>query len=578
MTTPKEINDKLQELVDRGDFGKTFRFRDGQRYAIVKICWHILNKTKSNVIINAPTGSGKSIISIVTARLLTQGFGLTGYIIASDLGLQDQYMNDIDIFRFNWGCVKGVDNYSCSVNGKQFSIGECRSRGLGMDTIKKLDCYNFCDYLQSKQRAMDSDVTVLNYSYWLIQRNYTAKKELEKGVEESFPKRDFCLFDEAHKVDDIVQNHFAPRLTYKLIEVMEELNVFLAKNSLTRTEINKSELISSWNKIIKPQTEDVDIELLNFFKKTLVNYISFTPKIKNRISINYPFGKNIPLSWSKAVRNLEFLKDTHCKIEDYLTLANNETLVKTITTQEAIFNVLDDRSLIKYSLHEQSEFSVFLSATFGNCKQWAELTNTENYDIINVPVNWDWNKSPIFEVKGPRLNYTSKEENLPIAIKLIDELIDRHPNEKGIVHSGSYTFTETIIKNSRHKNRFITYKNSEEKREILEYFYKCTDAILIGPSLIEGIDLRDDLSRFQIFFKVPYRSLTDEYIKKKMKVDTDWYNWKTLIQFIQGLGRSVRNENDYATTYLLDGCFSDFIKKNLYLMDEIIIERIKNLK
>ena len=48
-------------------------------------------------------------------------------------------------------------------------------------------------------------------------------------------------------------------------------------------------------------------------------------------------------------------------------------------------------------------------------------------------------------------------------------------------------------------------------------------------------------------------SLGSEFIRKKMKKDYKWYVWKTTINILQGVGRSIRNKDDYAVTYLVDG-------------------------
>ena len=41
--------------------------------------------------------------------------------------------------------------------------------------------------------------------------------------------------------------------------------------------------------------------------------------------------------------------------------------------------------------------------------------------------------------------------------------------------------------------------------------------------MAEGIDLKDDLSRFQIITKVPYPNLGDERIKIRCNKDYIWY-------------------------------------------------------
>ena len=83
--------------------------------------------------------------------------------------------------------------------------------------------------------------------------------------------------------------------------------------------------------------------------------------------------------------------------------------------------------------------------------------------------------------------------------------------------------------------------------------------VLMGPSLTEGLDLKDSISRFQIIPKISYPSLSDKFIKVKMQINPAWYRWRTIISILQGIGRSVRHENDYAVTYILDACLSDLI-------------------
>ena len=62
----------------------------------------------------------------------------------------------------------------------------------------------------------------------------------------------------------------------------------------------------------------------------------------------------------------------------------------------------------------------------------------------------------------------------------------------------------------------MDYENSKEKAGMIDLFKKKENAILMGPSLLEGLDLKDDTSRFQIFFKVPYPNLNEPLIKAKL--------------------------------------------------------------
>jgi Rad3-related DNA helicase len=86
--------------------------------------------------------------------------------------------------------------------------------------------------------------------------------------------------------------------------------------------------------------------------------------------------------------------------------------------------------------------------------------------------------------------------------------------------------------------------------------------ILVSPSMTEGIDLYDELSRFQIIVKVPFPYLGDNFIKTKMNRVPGWYEWETAKTIIQASGRSVRHDEDYTMTYILDSDMKFFYTKN----------------
>ena len=78
----------------------------------------------------------------------------------------------------------------------------------------------------------------------------------------------------------------------------------------------------------------------------------------------------------------------------------------------------------------------------------------------------------------------------------------------------------------------------------------------------EGVDLKEDLSRFQILCKVPYPYLGDPIVKKRMNKFPDWYALKTAMTVVQSVGRSVRNSEDTAITYILDSDWKRFYRQN----------------
>lgn len=142
----------------------------------------------------------------------------------------------------------------------------------------------------------------------------------------------------------------------------------------------------------------------------------------------------------------------------------------------------------------------------------------------------------------------------------VNDIMNKHKNEKGIIHVTTYKQLEFIKNNISEDNRdrLIETKSGmqgDERAMVIKKHKKSTvslASVLISPSLIMGLDLKDEESRFQIVVKMPYGDLNDRRINAKMCKNNGWYNWNTLLRLIQACGRSIRSKDDYAATYILD--------------------------
>ena len=88
-----------------------------------------------------------------------------------------------------------------------------------------------------------------------------------------------------------------------------------------------------------------------------------------------------------------------------------------------------------------------------------------------------------------------------------------------------------------------------------------------------GVDLKDDLARFQIIVKAPFLPTKDPRIEKLMKDDFDWYANKMLCSLIQSCGRGIRSNKDHCITYILDGTIAQSIVKNKHKLPKYFLNR-----
>jgi len=142
-------------------------------------------------------------------------------------------------------------------------------------------------------------------------------------------------------------------------------------------------------------------------------------------------------------------------------------------------------------------------------------------------------------------------------------LVEVHPNVKGIIHTHTKRINAFLSDSLRDLgSRIVTYTDAKDRDQAVHTHTNSRNpTVLLTPGMTEGLDLKDDLSRFQIICKVPFPPL-DDYNKARMNSDPAWYQWRTALTLVQATGRSVRSNTDYAATYVLDSDFERFVAKN----------------
>jgi Rad3-related DNA helicase len=569
----QKIEDYIKEF--RLTFlGKEWIWRRGQKEAIKEIIDAYFDPDFDTVIVDAPVGSGKSILAMCSAWILTQE-GKKGYLLASDIALQDQYEKDFKHFNLSWGSIKGVDNYICNDNFDRNSMGTCRIKSLNP---YNMDCFGDCPYYRSRKLASDSNASLLNYAYWLSHMNYVNTVMSED--KQLFKPRDFTICDEGHKILDIVQNNYSPKIDTKTIEKIQKLTDFFSTykvQDLSYECICLKKLIQTlWIEENQDKLLNILEEIHEHFKK----YIGSIEKLKGRVKEDYP-KDNPPKEWREALWLSNWLIDIEYKFADYVDIirkTSTRNLVKNPQGEDTIvFNCLKESYLMHKYFHQWTGFRVFMSATFADPTDYLLSISLRGAKYIKMESSFDFSKSPIYFYNRRKMSYNHINDNLPWLCEQINDILDNHKGESGIIHSASYDLSMKIFQNLSIKNRkrVLVYNGTEEKRKTLELLKYSKDRVLIGPSLLEGLDLKDRWSRFQIFAKVPYLNLGDRFIKAKLAINPAWYRMKAIQNILQGVGRSVRSETDWAVTYILDGSLSDLIHNNRRAFPKEFMERIK---
>jgi Rad3-related DNA helicase len=178
-------------------------------------------------------------------------------------------------------------------------------------------------------------------------------------------------------------------------------------------------------------------------------------------------------------------------------------------------------------------------------------------EFLSLPSPFPTENRPIIELPVGPMNAKEIDNTLPKMAKVLEELLEAHPDEKGIVHCHTFKIANYLKDNVKSK-RLLIHDTANREEMLQRHMQSDKPTVLLSPSMSEGVDLRDDCSRFQVICKIPYPYLGDKVVKKRMNKWPGWYPLQTAKSIVQSVGRSIRSLDDHAVTYILDGQWRSF--------------------
>lgn len=436
---------------------------------------------KEYFFIDAPTGSGKSLINMTVANHMGSAYIMTPLKI-----LQTQYMDDFGDILVE---LRGRSNYRCP-------DGEPCNHGLCMSTDKKvseLDCYHECPWKIAIKEAEESPLTLFNFYSYICQNKYANRFQDARGA---------MIVDEAHNLVDILRGFFdiiikANSIEAKAIGFPEAETLSELVSWVNIEGLEKAKRLSE----LAPEDDEENEFKQIYFK---LNELSKDPR-------NYVMGRD---GDKYTIRRK--------KVGDFF----NECISPSGTIK------------------------IFSSATLFNYDTICDYLSIPMDKVAYIQAPW-----PMSKEQGPiclslaKIGVTHKSLSDPTTIrKLINnlELVtnELHPLDKGIIHTVSNNLRDLILEGC---SRGLRSRLTSD----LEEFHEMERGILIGASFFEGLDMPDDLCRFQVLMKIPIPSILDPLVKF-LGYEHQEIKDRVVTSIAQGYGRGIRNSEDYCTFYILD--------------------------
>jgi len=445
------------------------------------------------------------------------------FVLTITKSLQDQYTSlfpDIDI-------LKGKTNYICDVdNNVDVETAPC----MLLSKLKD-DCWakNRCLYYNARNKALLSKFAALNYKMFLALPNHLKRKN-------------FIICDEASELEDELIRQFSADIVY------EKLALFKIdfKALLTESNLKARAWINDLTNTVYSEIQDLNLKV--------------NKKQKS------------PTSFERS--KMQFLRNLHNSLSTVDSLWNECDYVIDKDAKKVSFTPLKAEKLGKYIFNFADKI-LLMSATIIDHKNFAKTLGITDYAYVEAECDFDPRKSPIYVSSKNSLNYKNLTNILPRICEQIKVISEQHKTEKGIIHTHSHEITSFIRSKLNNDKRFL-FRDTEAKNEtILKLHYESIQpTVLVSPSLTYGIDLKDDLARFQIIVKLPFPSIQNKRIKKLFEQDKNWYENKMLNTLVQASGRATRSKADFSVTYILDGNVVNVLKRAKDKLPKSFIARI----
>lgn len=547
------------------------------------------------IIIEAPTGVGKSDVN-VTAALYKKG----GTVLTTQKVLQDQYDESFQFVN----SVKGKNHFPCHQkddlencekgickfpNGKfckhYVSLEQIGIKNTGtMNETVFLESFSQkeeCSYYLQARIGEQSSFAVYNYAKYLT----TYLRDSDEGIPNRRQKN-LLICDEAHNLESALAEFTTLELSTedgKKCGNEQVYDDFLEIHSYWQNVKNKIDIFSSEYEEKCNSAVNKANRIFGILKKSYYNKIIDIGDEINEL-LESP-GQTTMDMWTKDFsefteleKNIAELKkvqeDLQQTLKEWLKfdIAGNDNFVLGDIKLEGENSDGTDKIIISLKpvfvkeiarkLFAGFDHVIFTSSTIHE-KFFKRELGIENAFYKSYPSPFKTENRLIYFDTRISLNYKNNQTELPKMKGLINKILNHHKFEKGIIHVTSFTYQNEVMRllEGENKNRVRPIKKGQKRNRWIQEHKDSGDySVLISPSIWEGIDLPDDESRFQIVFKAPYLTLNDLRIRKKKKHEEfgdEWYSAYSTQKLIQGCGRSIRNQEDFAKTYMIDSkCYN----------------------
>lgn len=489
-----------------------------------------------NVLLDAPTGSGKTFIA---TAVLEQYGGLYG---AASLDLQAQYQRDFPAVPLIQGhknhcgdrmydhqvasevCPEMCGDRDGPYTYSSFSLVRHLVRTHGAP-VTDPELAAMCSYAVAKEIAIHAPIANINPWYWL--------RELQGPAE--FYGRDLAVVDEADQLESVADLSYSDAIA---VSTLTDHGWRLPVDDWAPREHVERDLRAAQRVAYERYQHEVDVqERLAAFDLDVEAALRHKPKV------------------DEARQTLDHIERIADKAGDpvYVTLWSREALTVVPVRPGSALEVFAWPSCRR---------RLFMSGSFVAPARWARWIGLDpaSTALVTVPSQFEADRSPLTIWRGgPNMSARGYENEDKVA--QMADAIRGYRRGRTLVHVSSASQAQTL---ARRIPGALTYASgdSSSRAKALAQYLRWEDSILIAQSLRRGVDLADGACRTNVVAKLPFPRL-DRGVRARKDADPTYYGRQTAAEIVQALGRGMRHEGDWCCSYILDGALTPWLEKAL---------------
>lgn len=449
----------------------------------------------------AQAGSGKSLINLTSSQILSPSRTL---YLTVNKSLQSQLLSDCEDSSIRMFNLVGHSSYPCM-------------RGQDSECTEGVNC----SYWQDVKRSLTYPYICTNVHNWV---------SISKvGDQNRFGKFGYLIIDEAHNLESLL----CDLLSLKFSEfVIGDLLGMRTPESLDLSEW------LFWSLEAKSRCE----RELERSQSRDDGRISTTTK--------------------RLIRLLSDL-ETLCTVkQDWIVKPLDDRLNQGVSITPVFASEYAEQYLFR-SIPEITLCSATLTS-----KDFEYLgIPSDQFELLDVDTGFDPSRAPFYYWPTELIDYSLSDGQLIRIVRRMNQIIQSRQlmDYKGLTHSISYKWAERIKSQLREIGgaEIITHSSYNSRNVIDSWMRDSQPSHIISPILGEGVDLKGDLCRYQIIFKIPMQDSRDPLIAARKKRDRKYTLYLAGKDILQFKGRPMREELDFGETFLLDKYWERYMKRSI---------------